>query len=186
MLLPRMARLLWQLKRTATGITRVFDMGEACSPTSSLCEWTEGRAVIIVLDAMGYDAIHVNGYVSENAREKLAENYLHAVLVHAEQSYTDDVLQFGAHPLPNRVHIPIQTSLPPHPDTLTFPLPVLSAGQIGRVVLTLDEGQPVSQFTLFDLPADVLPEPTIMATIDFVMDEARYFQKVKERQAKLN
>jgi hypothetical protein len=63
---------------------------------------------------------------------------------------------------------------------------VLSAGQIGRVVLTRDEGQPVPQFTLFDLPADVLPEPTIMATIDFVMDEARYFQKVKERQAKLN
>jgi len=186
MLLPRLARLLWHLKRTATGITRVFDLGDACSPTNPLCEWTEGRAVIIVLDAMGYDAIHVNGYLSENAYEKLAENYLNAVLVHAEQSYTDDLLQFGAHPLPNKLHIPIPASPPPPVDSPLLRLPSLSAGQIGRVVVTLEEGQPISHYTLFELTPDVLPEPTIVATLNFVMDEARYFQKVKERQSKLN
>ena len=185
-LLPRLARLLWNLKRTANGITRIFDLGDACSTTIPLCEWTDGRAVIIVLDAMGYDAIHVNGYLNSNAYEKLTENYLNAVLVNAEQSYTDDQLHFGAHPIPNKLHIPIAPSLVSDAMPALVHLPSLSAGQVGQAVLTIEEAQLVSRYSVFDLSPDVLPEPTIVATLDFVMQEAHYFQKMKERYAKLN
>ncbi len=55
-LLPRLFTLIRQVRVAADGPVALIDLGGSCAPDSWECMATEGRAALVVFDAMGYAA----------------------------------------------------------------------------------------------------------------------------------
>lgn len=55
-LLPRLFTLIRQVRAAANGPVALIDLGGSCAPDSWECAATEGRAALVVFDAMGYTA----------------------------------------------------------------------------------------------------------------------------------
>ena len=189
-LLPRLATIIQRLRRAASGEVLVVDMGNSCSSSVPLCAQTEGRAVLILMDAIAYDAANVTDIIGATARAKLADNYLRLALVDAQHPYeTESGLVYAAHPTATprakALHIAFQTKPEAQliPDAAsgfvyTLHLRTLQAGQVGQAVLTLDETETeLTQFSVHELTPDVLPDPTIAGTLDFVRAEARLYSR---------
>lgn len=155
----------------------LLDVGESCSADVWHCAVTGGRSTVMVLDAMGYDAVQVSGALAPGAREKLAE-VVQLTLVDAEGSFELPDVCVTAAPLPDDPRL--QVVLQPRDDArldgrLLYPAR-LRAGEVG--VLHLAAGTPhLSAHHRFELPASTAPDPTIAGTVDFVLSEARYTQK---------
>lgn len=73
----------------------LLDAGNACAPDAWHCAATGGRSALIVLDAMGYQAVNVAGFLTAESRARLDANYLGMALVdeaHPWQSGTITVI----------------------------------------------------------------------------------------------
>lgn len=155
----------------------LVDAGNSCSVDVWHCAVTGGRSTVIVLDAMGYDAVQVSGALAPGAREKLAEA-VQLTLVDADGSLTLPDLLVTAAPQPDTTTL--QLVLQPRPDAvldgrLLYPAQ-LAPDEVG--VLHLAAGAPrLSAHHRFTMPAGTAPDPTIAGAVDFVLGEARYFQK---------
>jgi hypothetical protein len=144
----------------------LLDLGGSCAPEVWHCAATEGRSTLIVLDAMGYDAANVAGLLTEAARERLRENYVRMALVE-DAPFERDGLSIRLIPAP-------ATRL--NGDTLS--LAGVNAGQVGLVRV----GKLSGRWTLFEheilnLPPETPPDPTIAGAVDFVLSEARLYQR---------
>jgi len=60
-LLPRLATVIRRERQTSTGLTLLLDLGDTCSAEVWVCRATLGRAPLMVLDSIGYDAAIVGG-----------------------------------------------------------------------------------------------------------------------------
>lgn len=187
-LLPRLATFIWQLRKDSTEPLLLLDAGNSCSAEDPLCRMTGGRAALIVLDAMGYDAANVSGFLADNGREKLKDNYLEMALTDADHPYVVDGIAFAAispDAIPHRLHIALDTAPKTHllPEPVfgfiyTLVLQTLSAQQVGQVTVEISPtGTTLHATHIHDLPANTRPDPTISGTIDFVRNEAQYFRK---------
>lgn len=58
-LLPYLFTLVKQQKYAAPGITVLVDLGETCRADWPICRLTEGRALMVAMDGMGYDAFNL-------------------------------------------------------------------------------------------------------------------------------
>ncbi len=58
--LPRLFTLIQAQRSHAPGITLTLDLGETCLPGDPLCDATAGRALLVAMDAMGYDAFYLD------------------------------------------------------------------------------------------------------------------------------
>ena len=187
-LLPRIATLLKQLKKKIDGRYCLLDAGNSCNDSDPLCKTTEGRASIIVLDAIGYDAVNVTGFLSPVIRQKLSQNYLQIALVDETHPFEKDGVTYSQHPPSSQtphLHIALQTT----PETYILPqstqgfiytlhLQTIQAGQIGLVKVRInDTNSSLMQTDIHTVTANILPDPTIAGTLDFVRDEARYYEK---------
>ena len=162
-LVPRLATLIRRLRREASGEVLLLDMGKSCVPSVPLCKQTEGRAILIVMDAIAYDAANVTGVLDAAARAKLADNYLHLALVDADHPFeTETGVVYAAKPTtaaPKRYTSPCKPSLETQlmPDAASGPvytlhLRTLQAGQVGQAVITLDDEETeLTQFSVHDL-----------------------------------
>jgi hypothetical protein len=156
----------------------LLDAGNACSPEVWHCEATEGRSMLMVMDAMGYEAVNVEGYLSETGRARLPDltnlgliDREHPLWISADHI---GVIHSGPPPLTYiapRLLIRLETS-PGFPATLAM----LQQGQIGLMRFGGDI-PPEQRLQIFDLPPGTLPDPTIAATVDFVLSEARQYQR---------
>ncbi|MFZ4813284.1 MAG: hypothetical protein ACOYL5_02020 [Phototrophicaceae bacterium] len=176
-LFPRVATLLKRIKATIHTPLIVLDAGDACQWGIEICDQTQGRAAPILLDAMGYAAANVSGYVSAQGQEKLTENYLNMALVSAGQaaSLMGGTVSYGESPLAGatlhiRLSLAMAVTYQPSPVGI-LTLQPLTAGQVGQV--TLAAGQAITE--IHPLLAEHLPEPTIAAALDFIREEARYY-----------
>ena len=175
-LLPRLHTFIRRLRgELAEGRTFLVDLGESCVPDVWPCAITEGRSTLIVLDAMGFHAANVTDVLSPASRAKL-EPEVSLALVDASHPFVDDDIRF------------ISGDVKPEADTLTLPLlPTAAAvlegtvlrlsgltrGQIG--IARLSNGRLVHE--VHTMPDDTPPEPTVSGAVDFVRDEARYYEK---------
>jgi hypothetical protein len=57
--LPRLFTRIRQEQAPAPGITLLVDLGCSCAPGAWICESTGGRAMLVAMDAMGYDVFHI-------------------------------------------------------------------------------------------------------------------------------
>jgi hypothetical protein len=202
-LLPRLYTFLRQLKAhytseevvqicaddpaQARGSVLLLDLGENCTPEVWHCEVTDGRSMLVVLDGMGYDAARVSDAHEKQA--KLGDN-VHLALVDTETPLEiEDVLievddcrgDLAGRPYNLQIILSPADATQVNGDRLY--LQRVEGGQVGATVLTRLIGRwSLVTYEIHDLPRRILPDPTIAASVEFVLGEARYAQKRKSGQ----
>jgi hypothetical protein len=172
-LLPR----LYSFIRSLGPRDLLLDAGMACDDSAWHCALTGGRSMLHVLDAMGYDAVNVQAFLSAEGRAKLADQAIALRLIAEGESWgqagafmTADTIDDEAYDL----HIILAVGEATRIVGRSLHLAALSAGQVGRVVL---DGLRIVESDILTMPAATQPDPTIAATVDFVLEEARYVQR---------
>lgn len=158
--LPRLFSVLKQVRENAFCI----DTGRAWSAESWVCAATENRAPYIVLDAMAYHTVFADGLDAPN-RDLLQSQMMTRLVFERGQLIT------GEHTLPFKRDIHLQA--PAFKDGILF-LPLPPKGIIQQVTVS---GETIKQIKTIEVPSSALPDPTIAATVEFVVGEARYYLK---------
>lgn len=158
--------------------TLLVDVGNCCAGNVWHCNITGGRSMVIALDAMGYDAVMTAGMLFPTSREQL-EATVQQRLVYAGHPVERGGVIFAFAPL--RDVSGLQLVMQPRAEaalegTLLYPA-ALRAGQVGILHLTPSGGLRLSAHHVFDLPPNTRPDPTIAGAVDFVLGEARHYQK---------
>ena len=166
----------------APGSVLLLDLGASCDPSVWHCDVTSGRSMLVVLDGMGFNAARV-----ENAAglyEKLGENVRLALVDAASPQMIEDVLLAAedyageSETRPYSLQITLSPSDATRLDGRRLSLASVEGGQVGSVTLAQIVGRWVlTGQEIHDLPRRILPDPTIAATVEFVLSEARYAQK---------
>jgi hypothetical protein len=162
-LLPQLFTFLRDLRRTyAAETTVILDLGDACVPDAWHCAATDGRSMLIVMDAMGYHAANVTGYLSSEGRAKL-DGMMTLELMNEGQPFTTaQGLRIELTPAEN-------TALQ---EDGRLRLARVEAGQVG-VVRLVDE---FIACEIQDMPPKTAPDATIAGIVDFVLSEAKYYR----------
>ena len=183
-LLPRLYTFLRQLQRQHTGRAVLLDAGAACDEAAWHCAATGGRSALLVLDAMGYDAANVCGFLSSEGRARLAGNLMRMmILCEGETWARDDVVVTTTDqpaPQPHALHIVLNSHPTLRMEHNRLYLASVQAGQVGIVQVgdAADNGRlTILHQEIAAMPASALPDPTIAGTVDFVLDEARYYRR---------
>ena len=167
-LLPSLFTFLRDLRKThADEKPLLLDLGEACAPDVWHCAATDGRSMLVVLDAVGYHAANVQDYLSADARTKLVDV--------VSMALKEDDAPFASENGLRVLLSPAQHTAIGADGILR--LAEVMAGQVG-VVRVSAEGKIVSQATM-DVPPKTPPDPTIAGVVDFVLSEAKYYGKKK-------
>ncbi len=164
------------------GRVLLVDLGESCAPEVWHCTVTGGRSTLVVLDGMGYHAARVEAAAALKA--KMGDS-IGMALVDAHQPHQLEDVAFSAAPAAgdHTLQVVLTAAETTRLEGDTLYLAGLSGSQqvgtvrlaqvVGRWVLTAHE--------IHDLPRRILPDPTIAASVDFVVSEARYAQKRQSR-----
>jgi hypothetical protein len=147
----------------------LLDLGNSCAPETWHCAATEGRSTLIVLDAMGYDAANVEGLLTEAARQRLRENFIRMALVEGTPLEREGL------------HIHLKPAAATRLDGNALALAGVNAGQVGLARV----GKLGGRWTLFEqevltVPPETPPDATIAGAVDFVLGEARLYQRRHE------
>ncbi len=196
--LPRLYNFLRQLKAhyreevvqvcaddpaAAAGRVLLLDLGESCAPEVWHCEISGGRSTLVLLDGMGYDAAAVSDAAGK--RDRMGEGVRLALVDEATPFVSEEVVistDTGKGGLLTNAYS-LQIVLTPAEETRLdgerLALARLDSAQrvgvaqlaqiVGRWTLTAHE--------IHELPRRILPDPTIAASVEFVVSEARYAQK---------
>lgn len=159
--------------------TLLLDLGGSCAPDAWHCAATEGRSMLIALDAMGYDAANITGQLAPEVRDKLRETVQMALIDTNERWESNGVIASITHPSDSGgLHIVCQPAATLRLEGRALYPRALSAGQVGVAHLSFSVGMPylISEH-VFTMPPDTRPDPTIMGAVEFVTSEARYYQK---------
>ena len=158
--------------RQQLGATLLIDTGAAWSSAAWLCVATENRAPYIILDAMGYTAAFADG------------------LGVAQYEKVQSLLQMQLIPPTDTRSLPIQDSaltvragavqVSIEDDILVLPLPPQYS--LLHLTIALNPLRLVDS-NVIGISPTTLPDPTIAGAVDFVADEARYYQKLQAQQA---
>jgi hypothetical protein len=178
-LLPRLHTFIQSLKHDLDGRTIIADLGESCAPHVWPCDVTAGRSTLVALDAMGYNVANVQSIISAQSRNRLVEQVMLG-MVDDDHPYVEDGLVFVASQQDElRPHDDVMAYVVLHPEAETqwkrgvLTLQSVEKAQVGVVRI---EDHAVYR-NVYTLPANTAPNPTIAGTVDFVRDEARYYQK---------
>jgi hypothetical protein len=181
--LPRLHTFLRQLaldmEQAHQTKALVLDLGESCAPESWHCTATDGRSMLLALDAMGYHAAHVTG-MAEASRQRLT-GQVSLGLVDAAHVWRFDVpplrdegIIISSLPAP-ALRLNIRLMPAPHAELTqgTLQLPAVTAGEVGSALVNLRGEPSLMQHTTYAMPTQIRPDATITAAIDFIQDEAR-------------
>jgi len=179
-LLPRLHTYLRRLRDARADAAQriLINLGESCAPDVWHCAATGGRSVLIGLDGMGYTAT-VGESLSPADRAKL-ESHVSMALVYTGRPYVQGDLLFALHPTDGDGHLCVcmTPTREAHLHNRLLTLAPLERGHIGEVVIEGGGGQyRMISSAVYALPADTPPDPTIAGVVDFIVSEARYFQR---------
>jgi len=196
-LLPRLHTFIRQLKNQTADVendvticmvepvlyrTLLLDLGNSCAAGVWHCDVTGGRSTLVVLDAMGYHAASVSGILTAQARARLEISV--ALIDHAHTWQEDDVLitngsRRGEPPVrPYGAHIVLSPAAATRVEGNTIYLAGVNAGQVGMAQVASVGGRlELTAHEVFDLPPRTPPDPTIAATVEFVLSEAQQYQR---------
>ena len=161
----------------------LLDLGGASDISSWHHELTGGRAALFILDAMGYHAVNAAGTLSPPIGAELRAKFRLALLEEGcdwsdERGEYDVRCTLAANPRSSKLAGSLCVSLAPANRTQLLgsflQLGALKTGSVGRAQLWLSEnGIDLLESGCHPLPAEIMPEPSVLATIDFVLQEAR-------------
>lgn len=181
--LPRLHTFFLQQRQRFAIPPLLIDLGNSCVPDVWHCSTTEGRSTLIVLDAMGYHAATVIGVVEEAKRDDLRSS-LSLGLLDERRSWRYNVPPMqDADLVVAAVAVPALklciVAAPAAETSLENRVLMLESSQndaIGMVQVDVST-QTILHREMLSLPSGLKPDPTISATVDFVEDEARFYQK---------
>jgi hypothetical protein len=184
-MLPRLYTFMQTLKPTERQGTLIFDLGNSCADEVWHCAITQGRSTLIVLDGMGYHAVNVVDSLDTTYREKIADRVTMGLVDDSHTwryhipPVTDETIQATLNPseLSCRLQICLSPTESTHIEDNTLYLADIPAKYIGIVNIDLSDSPIITHQDVQELPADTPPNPTIVASVEFVESEARYFQK---------
>ncbi len=184
-LLPRLYSFLKVLKAEADGPAHHLDLGESCAPDVWHCAATAGRSVLVALDAMGCAAANARA-LSPLSREKLLDAHPPVALIDTAHPHTDGPLIYAlrADHCAGDGHLcvlmtPVVDNAPRiEGDCLHLPRVDSGLGEVGVLMLAHESGGwRVAAWRVARMPSSTPPDPTIAGVVDFVLDEARYYQQ---------
>jgi hypothetical protein len=182
------------------GITLLADLGRSCAPGDWLCDATDGRGMLVAMDAIGYDAFHIGAqdmlYTRPAAVQQLREAIQTGVAAGPwcatfQRSELRVAIAANLSAVRERADLTLILRLSHAPvASATWDgsrrVVVLDGGWtattplLGRLDMALTPAPPYIEIvkqTQLDIPPDLLPDPTIMGVIEFVESEARYAQR---------
>ncbi|MBX3062052.1 MAG: hypothetical protein KF726_03695 [Anaerolineae bacterium] len=200
-LLPRLFTLI-KRERASAEINLLVDLGRSCATGSWICESTNGRGMLVAMDALGYDAFHIG---------TLDILYAYPALVQQIQQVITTPLAAGpwsATATRRGLTFSIVNAAAPRKQSdpadlivalrLSKQSVIEASAENGQRLLLLDGGLPddpplVGRIDLLLLPdapyleitsharlklsPDLLPDPTVSGVIEFVESEARWAEK---------
>jgi hypothetical protein len=186
-ILPSLHTFLAGLQRQYAGRTLKLDAGHACDNAAWHCAQTGGRSALLVLDAMGYAAANTHDFLTNEGREKLTANLMGMAVLRDGEVWmqagvvitTSDEIPPGEYEL----HIVLHGSEATRLDGRTLHLAAVQARQVGVVQIgpSVNNGRlSIQHQEIVTLPDATLPDPTIAATVEFVLSEARYYGRGSE------
>lgn len=203
--LGRLFSHIQKVRAAVEGPVVLLDLGGTCAPSVWECAVTADRAVLFVLDAMGYDVACLTGSdcvrMDAVARQKLMERASTALcaLMPSTGFPTRVALQAGPYHLaccaetaPPAAGVdltvsPLQTGR--HAELIAeerrLNLMVPDDDMLGIATVTFDGSRfPSSVACQFEpVPASTRPDATVAAAVEFVRDEARQYQRIQQRGA---
>lgn len=187
-LLPRIYTFMRRLRaeHAADGMTLRLDLGDSCAPKVFPCALTGGRSTLIALDAMGYDAANVEGWLRSEDRTRLEASHLSMGLVDASHPLHMPGLLIGVSPVnkpssraqKRGFEISLRAGETTTLDNHRLHLASIQGGEVGMARIEPAASRlRLAAHQTFVLPDHTLPDPTIAATIEFILNEARYVQR---------
>lgn len=164
--LPRLHTALQQRITQLGSKAYRIDAGRAWSAASWICQATENRAPYIILDAMGFDIAFADGLRADGF-EKLEDQLMMRLadpnqLAQLETPIAELLLRVD------------ESSVQAQISDGVLSLPIPAFGQILQLGFV---GATIQQQDILTVEPSTLPDATIAGTIEFVMSEARYYQK---------
>lgn len=174
--LDSLPRLLTWLK--AHPPDYLVDLGESCSPQVWHCAVTGGRSMLIALDGLGYDAVNAS-HLSPDDRERLADGLLSTALIAPGYRRIKDYCVFSVEPVEKGglLNVILAPAAHTHLDGTRLYLAPVAQGEIGAVMIAWGDTPMIRDYTIHTIPPDTPPDATISGIVDFVISEARYYQK---------
>ena len=166
----------------APGSVLLLDLGESCAADVWHCDVSGGRSTLVVLDGMGYTAARVEEAAAK--RDRMGGGVQIALVDGDHPHEIEDVVitaEASRGDLPSRPY-GLQIVLTPAAETRldgsVLRLAAIKGGQVGAAQLTrIIGGWSLATHEVHDLPRRILPDPTIAASVEFVISEARYAQQ---------
>lgn len=174
-LLPRLHTFIREARQSAI----LIDLGNACSPQVWHCEATQGRSTLMVLDAMGYDVAYAA--LPAESRAKLHDHIMMSLVDEAHAITYKDIL-FTTESRHDGFEIIMIPGEQTYLQEESLYLQELQAGEVGFV--SIKDGE-VTQ-SIRKIPPRTAPDPSISGTVEFVLSEARYFQRKNHHQRHQN
>ena len=183
-LAARLGRWLRQLRAEYGAGSRalLLDLGQASDQHSWHHRRTGGRDTLFVLEALGYHAINAAGTLNLPVPANLRAAFRLAIIT-PEMDWRDER---GERPIRCALHSPAQAAAgealcvaltPTEESELragVLRLAPVAAGCVGRARLWLsEEGPQLLESATHPLPDELAPEPSITATVELVLAEAR-------------
>lgn len=185
-ILPRLYTFIQSLKPEQRQGILLLDLGNSCADDVWHCQITRGRSTLIVLDGMGYHACNVDGLLDADGREK-TESVVTMGLVDKSHDWAyaippvqDDSIRATIDPIPNnktRLQIDLNPSDSIQLERGILRLNNVAQAQVGIIKIDLRDVPEIVSTAVYSLPDHTPPNPTIVASVEFVESEARYFQK---------
>ena len=201
--LALLPKLMTRIRQERTGPTLLVDLGRACVEGAWICDATDGRGMLVAMDAMGYDAFHIGPGDALYSQPALVEQMRGHIMTpfaagpwsgvarrsgvvfrfaarfdvippNAEPADLTIALQFGKYP---------RADVEADGERRMLTLDAGATGDeplLGRLDMALLPESPyiriVSQASLA-IPDDLMPDPTISSVIEFVESEARFAER---------
>jgi hypothetical protein len=183
-LLPRLYRYLQELKQKYDPNALLLDLGNSCSPDVWHCEVTKGRSTLTVMDAMGYHAANAMA-LDDNSREILKSSVSMGLVTerqawryHVPPLHDDDILVAGQESPALKLCIVAVPAQANKLENRMLHLKSVNKGIVGIVTVDM-EAMRIKESLISPMPEETLPEPTIIAAVELVEEEARYAQRKK-------
>ncbi|HEX3053237.1 MAG TPA: hypothetical protein VHP83_21440 [Aggregatilineaceae bacterium] len=183
-LLPRLFTLIQQQRDDA--LVFLLDLGDTCSLDAWVCRTTQGRAPLLVLDSMGYDAAIIGGpeavSIPVSSLRQLVDTIMMPIIIWgrvvrlAKRGVSFNIASGEAVLPEGEPGVLIDRSTQALPAR-NAPFPTLGdvpQGQLARVELSWPEWT-VLDARIVELSAEIQPDPTIGAIVELVEAEAHHY-----------
>lgn len=182
-LLPRLYTYLQQLKQEYDTQALILDIGNACADDVWHCEVTKGRSTMLVLDAMGYHAVNISGFMPDTQRDSLKTDVSIGLITarHMWRYFVppmrdDDIVIAGQATPAMTLCIVAAPHDENHLENRMLFLKAIVKGEVGFVKVAMQE-MVILEESVFAMPKGVKPDATIAASVELVEEEAEFIQK---------